>query len=187
MLCSFRSPSYDHACNKRCWYCESRCNHCLAPASFDLNMKCAAGSIIKFCSDTCRNMYFDSSCKDPVVLDLESSHPLLLSLDVTLPCKTGDHSRFDIAIYSGDGSKNIPKGAPYVLYRDATITKQHFIEYFIHEDCSFSHMLPYFSSKECPTDMAYVKKFVQTILKEKMSELGIKDLMSLINLCKISK
>ena len=178
-----RSPlSYDHACNKRCWYCQSRCNHCLSPASFDLNMKCATGSFIKFCSDTCRNVYFDKSCKDPVMLDLECSHPLLISLDVTLPCKTGDYSRFDIAIYCGDGSKNISKGVPYVVYQDATTTKQHFMEYVINEDGSFIHMLPYFSSRECPKDMEYIHKFVQTILNDKMSEIGIKDLRSLLNL-----
>lgn len=179
-----RSPSsYDHVCNKRCWFCKSRCNHCLAPASYDLNMKSATGSIRKFCSDACRKVYFDGTCKDSVILDLESSHPLLLSLEVTLLCKTGDYSRADIAIYCSDGSKDICKGVPYVVYYHTTITEQHFLEYFINEDCSFSCMLPYFNSKECPKDVAYAEKFVLTILKEKMLELGIKDLTSLINLC----
>ena len=144
-------------------------------------MKCAAGSIRKFCGEACRNVYFDNTCKDPMILDLESNHPLLLSIEVTLLRKTGDYSRADIAIYCGDGSNNFSKGAPYVVYHHDTIIEQHFLEYFINEDCSFSHMLPYYNSKECPSDMVYAEQFVLKILKKKLLEMGIEDLKSLVN------
>lgn len=179
-----RSPSsYDHACNKCCWYCKSRCCHCLAFASFDLNVKCATGSIRKFCSKTCRSVYVDSTCKDPMILDTKSKHPLLLSFEHTLLCKTGDYSRADIAIYcNSDDSKGFSKGMPYVVYHHDTMIEQHFLEYFIHEDCSFSCMLPYYRSKEFPSDMLYVEKFVRKILKEKLLQMEIKDLKFLMNL-----
>lgn len=116
-----------------------------------------------------------------MILDLESNHPLLLSLEVTLVRKSGDYSRAEIAIYCGDGNKGFSKGVPYVVYHHDSIIEQHFLEYFINEDCSFSHMLPYYDSLECPSHMEYAEKFVVTILKEKLLEMGIEDLKCLIN------
>ena len=146
-------------------------------------MKCATGSIRKFCSKACRNIYFDSTCKDPMVLDLKSKHPLLLSFEHTLLCKTGDYSRADVAIYcSNDGSKDFSKGKPYIVYHHDTMIEQHFLEYFINEDCFFSHMLPYYHTKELPSNMLYVERFVWKILKEKLLQLEIDDLKSLLNL-----
>ena len=146
-------------------------------------MKCTSGSIRKFCSKACRNVYFDSTCKDPMILDLKSKHPLLLSFERTLLCKTGDYSRADVAIYySNDNSKDFSEGIPYVVYHHDTMIEQHFLEYFINEDCSFSHMLPYYHSEKFPSDMVYIEKFVQKILKEKLLQLEIDGLKSLINL-----
>ena len=118
-----------------------------------------------------------------MILDLKSKHPLLFSFEHTLLRKTGDYSRADIAIYySSDGSKDFLKGMPYVVYHHDTMIEQHFLEYYIHEDCSFNHMLPYYHSKEFPLDMLYVEKFVQKILKEKLFQVEIEDIKSLINL-----
>lgn len=114
-----------------------------------------------------------------MILDLKSKHQLLLSFEHALLCKTGDYSRADIAIYC---SKDFLKGKPYIVYHHDTMIEQHLLEYFIHEDCSFSHMLPYYHSKEFPSDMLYVEKFVRKILKEKLLEMEIEDLKSLMNL-----
>ena len=137
----------------------------------------------RFCSETCHNVYFSNTTKEPIALDLDSSagHPLLLSFDIVLPRPTGDYSRAEISVYMGNGTEAFPKESLYVVYHHSTSVDQQFLEYFIHEDCSFSHMLHYYGSKECPAEMHYAVKFAKTILTEKLQELGIENLKVLVN------
>lgn len=167
--------SYDHVCAKRCWYCKLRCNTCLAQASIDIHSKTLEGRTQRFCSEVCQSVYFSSTSKEDTILDVldVSSHQLLLlSFDVTLPRPTGDYSRADVSVYvcKNTESDAFPDGTLYVVYQHATIVDQHFLEFFIHEDCSFSHMLHYYREKQYP-DMKYAIDFCMTILKEKLHEL----------------
>ena len=177
--------SYDRVCTKRCWYCKLGCSTCLSQAPIDMSSKSAGGSTQRFCNKTCRNVYFSDTTKEATVLDLFGSpaeHLLLLSFDITLPRSTEGYSRADISVYVSNGTEShaFPKGSLHIVYHHATVIDQHFLEYFIHEDCSFSHMLHYYRSKEYP-EMKYAVDFVKQVLTKKLQELGIEDLKVLVD------
>lgn len=168
--------TYDHVCGERCWYCELRCNTCLSQASMDLSRKTSEGRSQRFCSKTCENVYSSRVTKEDTVLDVfdsPSKHLLLLSFDTTLPCKTGNYSRAEISVYvSKDAeSDGFPLKSLFVVYHHSTAIDQHFLEYFIHDDCSFSHMLHYYGSKEY-SEMRYAIDFAEQLITEKLQGLG---------------
>lgn len=167
--------TYDHVCGKLCWYCKLRCNTCLSQASPDLSSKTQEGRTQRFCSKTCQNVYLSSVAKDDIILDVFDSqfnHLLLLSFDTTLPLSTGGFSRVDISVYMSKDSESdvFPNKSLYVVYHHSTIVEQHFLEYFIFYDCSFSHMLHYYKSKEYP-EMKYAIDFAKQLIAEKLKEL----------------
>lgn len=178
------TTTYDRVCGEPCWYCRLRCNTCLLQSSTVLS-KTFEGRPQRFCSDTCQNVYLSSTTKEDTVLDVldsQSKHILLLSFDATLPRPTGSHSRADISVYL---SKDAESTSPlYVVYHHSTTIDQHFLEYFIHEDCSFSHMLHYYQSKEYP-EMKYAVDFVKLLVSKKLEELGttLKTLMDFTLAC----
>lgn len=89
----------------------------------------------------------------------------------------------DISVYLSREaeSQHFPKGSLYIVYQHATTIDQHFLEYFVHKDSSFSHMLHYYKSREYP-DRNYGIHFTKQILTEKLQELGIDDLNVLADL-----
>ena len=166
--------SYDHVCAERCWYCALRCSTCLSQASVDMNTT-LEGRTQRFCSKVCQDVYFSDTAKEDIVLDVFDSphHLLLLSFDTTLPRKSGDYSQADISVYlcKNTGSEAFPDDSLYLVYHHTTLVEQHFLEYFIKDDCSFSHMLHYYREKECP-DMKYAIDFAAKLLSEKLQDLG---------------
>ena len=179
MFCHNYRPSsnfsYDHVCAKRCWYCTLRCNTCLSQTSVDLNTK-LEGRTQRFCSKVCQDVYYSATSKEDVVLDAFDSlshHLLLLSFDITLPRKSGDYSRADVSVYlcKNTGLDVFPEDSLYLVYHHTTVVDQHFLEYFIQDDGSFSHMLHYYREKEYP-EMMYAVDFAATVLSEKLQDLG---------------
>lgn len=167
--------SYDHVCAKRCWYCKLRCNTCLSQASVGMSSR-NAGRTQRFCSEVCQSVYFSNKPKEETLLDVfntSSQHLLLLSFDIKLPRPLGDYSRADVSVYVCKYAEqdSFPDDSLYVVYHHATAVDQHFLEYFIHDDCSFSHMLHYYGVKDYP-DMKYAINFASEILAEKLQELG---------------
>lgn len=65
------------------------------------------------------------------------------------------------------------------MYHHNAVKEQHFLEYFIQSDGSFSHMLHYYRLKEY-LEMKKFVKFAEHILVEKLQELGI-DLNELLD------
>jgi hypothetical protein len=121
-------------------------------------------------------MYFSSTIREDIVLDVfdsHSKHLLLLSFETTLPCEAGDYSRANISVYVTKDANldTFPDKSLYVVYHHSTTIDQHFLEYFIHDDCSFSHMLPYYGSKKYP-EMKYAFDFAERLITEKLEELG---------------
>ncbi len=164
-------------CDERCWYCELRCNTCLAQTSMDLNSKTVEGRMQRFCNKTCQNVYLSCETGEDTVLDVfdsPSKHLLLLSFDTTLPCKTGDYCRVEISIYitkCATESEFFPDKSLFVVYHHSTAIKQHFLEYFIRNDCSFGHMLHYYGSREYP-EIRYAINLAEQLITEKIQGLG---------------
>ena len=133
------------------------------------------GHTLRFCGGSCQNVYLSNTPKEETVLDVfgSSSHLLLLSFDTTLPLHIGGYSRADISVYVCKNAESdaFPDKALYIVYHHATARSQTFLEYFIHEDCSFSHMLHYYESKDYP-DMKYAIDFAAIVLTKKLQELG---------------
>lgn len=71
----------------------------------------------------------------------------------------------------GTGSDTFPNKSLYVVYHHSTAVDRHFLEYFIGENCSFSHMLHYYRNQEYP-QMKYAIDFVEVLITEKLKELG---------------
>ena len=158
-----------------------RCNHCLAPASFSYNTELPGVPKMKFCSSTCQSVYFTNT---PHQLVPESSndspHQFVLKSDISLPLRTGGYSFSNMAVYRGDGSKPFPRRAFYVVYRHRTPFQQHFMEYFLLDDCSFSHPLPYYS-EEHRLEMLVMNdiQLIQLVLQKDLEKFKVKNLTEL--------
>lgn len=138
--------------------------------------------MMKFCSSACQSFYLTNTPHQVPEPSKDSPHQFLLKSDISLPLRTGGYSRSNMAVYLGDGSKPFPRRAFYVVYRHRTPFQQHFMEYFLLDDCSFSHPLPYYS-EENRLEMLLMNdiQLIQLVLQEELKKFKVKSLTELSN------
>ena len=75
---------------------------------------------------------------------IQESHTEVLFIQGYRSDPSGNHVKVDIALCSGDGSKDFPKNCMYVAYYHRSAFSQQFVEYFVSKDMLPLEMLPYY-------------------------------------------
>ena len=140
MTCPCRVVTYDLVCEKRCWYCQNRCNNCLRLSFSGYNTTHPGMPLMKFCSTACQETYSLGKLRSAPVSN-ESGHPILFNITIPMALKPYGFSYAHIGVFLGDGSKTFPRKDAYMVYQHRALFCQTFLEYFFTNDFSISRPL----------------------------------------------
>ena len=192
-----RKPNnFDLKCStsQSCWYCQSRCDICMEPASFGYSVRRHDGTEFNFCSDTCHK--FSSTPEEaPTTLAVSElcgsdtrthkvaeEHAELLYIYLKGHFSSGQYGSVNITLCVGDGGEGFTADRVYAVYYCRTLLHQNLFEFFLDEQLQPAEPLPFADSDNakyaitglCST--GHVKDLIASSLKVK----GYSDLSNLI-------
>ena len=116
--------------------------------------------MLKFCSKQCQQQHRSPTTLPMLVKvfspnqvpsnfmsysrKIQESHTEVLFIQGYRSDPSGNHVKVDIALCSGDGSKDFSKSCMYVAYYHRSAFSQQFVEYFVSKDMMPLEMLPYY-------------------------------------------
>ena len=180
---------------RRCWYCEDRCENCFEQAANGLSKE-TEGVLLKFCSKKCKLALRNN----PKVLNmLPSTFQVSISdgkADVLPPPSHIVFQRVVDTLYDevlelnalrtihvcfGDGSTQFPRDRIYVIFKCYTVLRQTLAACFVSDDLSLSILSA--PLKNCDIEVAksyidYVHSAVVSMLQAILSDAGFTSFLS---------
>ena len=190
-------PNLDQKCaNKnRCWYCQDLCENCLEFAVAGLASFAHNGTLLRFCSESCKEEFQLVSSKAPLVVTSQtfltrlpslscvpSGHRELLQVHAHGTTPKQEPFKITLNICIADGSDCFPPDQPYVMYHLRSIFHQQFLEFFISPTLVPEEPVPYCTSDASisAVDQLKADKYIQRMLKGALNSQGFHELSILV-------
>ena len=190
-------PNLDQKCahQNRCWYCQDLCENCLQFAVAGLASLAHNGTLLRFCSESCKKEFQLVSSKAPLVVTSQtfltrlpslscvpSGHRELLQVHAHGTTPKQEPFKIALNVCIADGSDCFPPDRPYIMYHLRSVFHQQFLEFFISPTLVPEEPVPYCTSDASISAVNQLKadKYIQRMLKGALNSQGFHELSLLV-------
>lgn len=190
-------PNLDQKCahQNRCWYCQDLCENCFEFAVAGLASLAHNRTLLRFCSESCKEEFQLVSSKAPLVVTSQtfltrlpslscvpSGHRELLQVHAHGTTPKQEPFKITLNVCIADGSDCFPPDRPYIMYHLRSVFHQQFLEFFISPTLVPEEPVPYCTSDASVSAVNQLKadKYIQRMLKGALNSQGFHELSLLV-------
>lgn len=134
-------PSLDRRCSPDgCWYCTDICHNCMQPSPTMYSGVCGDNTLLKFCSEQCKGLWFHSADQKPTYAVSYMEEDSIMKLPIAplmtiLVAQDQCVDQFFLSIKDISNTHNVSSAAPFIVWHLRGLKSQYFAHFYVSKEC----------------------------------------------------